>query len=468
MTHPTLHKNIDSNIETLASEFSELILLRLGIVLHEHQRYELFKTIASGCEKFNLTPKEYLKHLQESSKKSPMLEHLISGITVGETYFFRDKQQVQILQEYVLPELIKKKRQENNLLLRIWSAGSATGEEIYSIAMMLYELLPDLEKWNIKLLATDINTNALHKAVVGSYSDWSMRSISPYYKNKYFTLQNKHYILQKKIRDLVYFDYLNLNEDSYPSIFNGTNAQDLIICRNVLIYIDPLHSHKMMEKFNHSLVSDGFLMLGASDPINLADTNLIFHHHKGMLLTKNTTTIAQISESKKPELLADFPKIKKSHKPYPAHTQRASIVKKIKPPQTAIDLANNGQLAEALKVCEENFKIEPTNPINYFTYGLTLAELNQFKEAEMAFKKSLFLDHQFVVAHFQLGLLFLRNQKIDLGIKSLKNAFKISKNKNPKELVSGVDNINYQKLTEILKKELSVYLDIKNEEEYEN
>ncbi len=222
--HLKMKNEFDPEIKVLESQFVDLIRKRFGIVIHSHQNYELFKTIQEACIRFKLTPSEYLNCLIDCSIQSPLLDHLVSGITVGETYFFRDKQQMQLIQDHLLPEIIKNKREKNSLSIRIWSAGCASGEEIYSIVMMLYEILPDIEKWTIKLLATDINTVSLQKAISGSYGEWSMRSITDYFKEKYFTKENRHYLLMKKIKDLVNFDYLNLNDENYPSIFNGTKC----------------------------------------------------------------------------------------------------------------------------------------------------------------------------------------------------------------------------------------------------
>src|SRR5688572_30069946 len=144
-------------INEMTADFIKFIYDRLGIVIKQHQTYELHKTILSACNKFHVEPSEYLTKLINAEEHSPLLEHLISGVTVGETYFFRDQSQINLLKNRILVNIIQKRRQENNLSLRIWSAGSASGEEIYTIVMLLCEALPDIEKWRLNLLATDIN-----------------------------------------------------------------------------------------------------------------------------------------------------------------------------------------------------------------------------------------------------------------------------------------------------------------------
>lgn len=465
----------DPAIAALESKFVDLIRKRLGIVIHAHQNYDLFKTIQEACTRFKLTPDNYLQMLITSSDQSEMLDHLIKGVTIGETYFFRDQQQMNLLQNDLLPEIIKRKRANQQYMLRIWSAGCSSGEEIYTIAMLLKELVPDISKWSIKLLATDINTDSLNKGMRSAYTDWSMRSITDYYKNKYFDVHGKSYVLRDEIRDMVNFEYLNLKEDTYPSMFNGTNAQDIIICRNVLIYFDEENCHQLILRMNKCLVEGGYLMLGASDPVNMSGTDFIFHHQKGLLFSR---PLEGQEQAIKQSISHDFSfktESKPNELPLQSHRthSKPSITKKVIPVlnkqsvaedmntqkrlNQATELANLGMLNEAIKLCDDMLKRDPTNKLIYFTYGLILAELDKLKEAEHAFKKTLFLDNQFVAAHFQLGLLLMRNNMHAAGLKCLKNALSIANAKHSEESVSGCQGLTYSKLAVILQNEIKLY-----------
>jgi chemotaxis protein methyltransferase CheR len=259
----------------------------------------------------------------------------------------------------------------------------------------------------------------------------------------------------------VNFDYLNLNDDSYPSIFNGTNAQDLILCRNVLIYLDNDRSAHLMHKINKSLIQGGYLLLGASDPINIAGTDFIFHHQEGLFFSRPTLEqkkvvtlqpivepASQVSEIIQREIKTD----KVEQGPTSIDHDDLTI--------QAIELANLGRLEEAIKLCEEGFKVDPTNKLTYFTYGLALSELNQFSEAEAALRKAVFLDNQFVAGHFQLGLLLLRKNKYAAGLKSLKNALAIAEARKPEDTVPGSPGLCYQHLADILRNEINLYLEM--------
>lgn len=474
------------------SKFIDVIKQRLGIVVHHHQMNTLHKTILEACQQFHYNAVDCLRKLSTDPEDSPLFEQLIAGITVGETYFFRDKHQMQVLREVLLPQLINSKREKKEYSLRIWSAGCSTGEEIYTLAMMLVDLLPDIANWRLQLLGTDINTKALQKAISGCYGEWSMRSISKELKNKFFNGDSKNYLLSEKVRELVNFGYLNLNDSTYPSLFNGTNAQDLILCRNVLIYFDSARISHLMNKLTKSLVHGGYLLLGASDPIQLQETDLTFHHHLGMVFSRPTFAF-------EPQILQAFEKkmktldlqVQKKHAPVetwitpkksPVSTQNEdSIAQCLQEGQwtealsiiqacerdgkmngvllnaKACACANLGQLEQSLQASLDSLSLDTTNPVTYFTYALTLTELNRLKEAEDALRKTLFLDHQFVIGHFQLGLLLLRKREHDKGMKSLMNALAIAKAKNPDEPVQGYQALNYGKLSEIFAHEIEMY-----------
>lgn len=484
------------NISKLEKEFVDVIRDRLGIVVHHHQINDLYKTIIEACKKFKCTPEEYLVNIVNSDSTSATLDHLITGITIGETYFFRDKQQMKLLREKILPEMIKLKREKNQLSLRVWSAGCSSGEEIYSIAIMLCEMLDDIKHWNLSLLGSDINTVSLKKAMLSEYSEWAMRSISEEYKKKYFAQTNKSYLLSPEIKKLVNFKYINLSDNAFPLMFNGTNAQDLIICRNVLIYFDAETIAQLMKRLEKSLAQEGYLLLGASDPIITSGLNLDFHYKEGLYFThvkdpkilkpENRRALpSQLEISKKPQLIlpkANPPKLH-THTIENEQAFNQKITKLLNEGKwqeilTAVSMqktingksesefllnaqatasANLGKLEEALQFCHENIRLYPQNPYTYYTLSLILSEMNNISEAVAALRKALFLDHQFVIGHYQLGLLLLRDKSESLGLKSLFNALKIAQSKNPQEKVPYFNDLDYGRLCDIFEKEIELH-----------
>lgn len=184
---------------------------------------------------------------------------LLAGfITIGETYFFRDSHFFEALEYHVLPRILETNKESKKI--RIWSAACCTGEEPYSIAIILHRLLIGLDDWEATIIGTDINPVYLEKAKSAIYKEWSFRSTSSLIKSNYFrkTAEGR-YQLVPEILQMVKFFPLNLINDHYPSIINGTNELDLIICNNVLIYFSMSAIHKCVHQLVNSLSETGFL-----------------------------------------------------------------------------------------------------------------------------------------------------------------------------------------------------------------
>lgn len=469
-----------------SEELIRVIGNKLGIIIHHHQLDTLIKVVEEGCVKFNCSPDEYLELIKMSDEDSGILEHLVSGITIGETYFFRDSKQMDLLQNYLFPKMIEKKRKQGNFSIRVWSAGCSSGEEIYTIAIILRELLYDLSSWHLTLLGTDINTNQLKKGINGVYTDWSMRSIPSKIKSKYFVKKDQKYILDQTIKDMVDFTYLNLKNGDYPSVLSNTNSQDLIICRNVTIYFDRSTIKNMLDKFSYCLVENGALLLGASDPVDQISELLKIDDSYSMLFSKQITSpIKAISQkdtiqTKPIEIKRE---IKKKIKEIPlpmtssqteidyleSHGQWVQLLSLLNTlennrPLTAdlmykkgISLANIGKLESAVDQFKQCLQLDKLNHQAYLSLAMTLIELGALSDAEEQLRKMLFLNHNDVLGHFQLGLLLFKMKRKKDGMLSLENALRISKVKNQHERITGTPDLSYGRLVEILEKDIAVY-----------
>lgn len=222
------------------------------------------------------------------------MDRVINLLTIGETHFFRDSAQFDALANHVLPALIERKRAaaialDGNPLstpqLRIWSAGCATGEEAYSLAILLRELIPDIDHWRISILATDINHDSLVRARDALYSDWSFReSRALALKELYFTPEGRRNRLDERVRNMVTFSRMNLKEGAFPSIDNDTTAMDLIMCRNVTIYFDADSTQNLINRFYDVLVDKGWLIVGHSEPSLMTYRDYQAHTFPGTLL----------------------------------------------------------------------------------------------------------------------------------------------------------------------------------------
>jgi chemotaxis protein methyltransferase CheR len=266
--------------------FRDLVLERSGLHFPEKKRVDLeigldkaWQTIpAPAVKQMRLLDLEtYYRFLKEgvTALARAEMERLINLLTIGETHFFRDSAQFEALATRILPQLIACKRAAAAATgmnppgipqLRLWSAGCATGEEAYSLAILLHELIPDLKDWRILILATDINQDSLSRAQQATYSNWSFRETrAKTSRALYFTPQGKFYHLHDHIRQMVTFAPLNLIEDNFPALANDTTSMDLIICRNVTIYFTGETTNRLIHKFYEALVEGGWLVVGPAE-----------------------------------------------------------------------------------------------------------------------------------------------------------------------------------------------------------
>src|SRR5579859_2391509 len=189
---------------------------------------------------------------------------LIRSLTIGETYFFRNKPHIDLLREQVLPALIERRRREEHPWLRVWSAGCATGEEAYSLAILVRELIPDPQRWAIFILGTDLNSESLHRARLGIYGLWSFRDTDPALMSRYCTPRGDRMAVTDEITGMVSFSMLNLvQEDSYSGV---ASAMDVILCRNVTMYFGPEAARVVAKRLLSALNPGGWLFVGPSEP----------------------------------------------------------------------------------------------------------------------------------------------------------------------------------------------------------
>lgn len=254
-------------METLLNDglyllFRDLLRSRSGLFYPEHKRDDLEHGLSLVLK---VTGHRSMAELySDALNDETTWETILAHLTIGETSFFRNKPQFHALRHHIFPEIFG--RRTNLRSIRIWSAGCATGEEPYSIAMLLQDILPDIQSWNISILATDINPNFLLRSREGLYGTWSFRDTPDNIKDRFFSQEGNRWRLHTTIRSMVTFARINLIESIYPSITNGTSALDMILCRNVTIYFDEHTTRQIVEKFYRALTPGGWLIVGHSEP----------------------------------------------------------------------------------------------------------------------------------------------------------------------------------------------------------
>ena len=214
-----------------------LIAERLGLDFPEQRDDDLERRFLRAYQAADSAdPGRYVAVLAKLPGDSPEWKDFVGHFTVGETYFFRDRGCFEALEDVLAP-LVERRRREGSRRLRIWSAGCSSGEEPYSVAMLLDRLLPDRADWSITILATDLNPQTLSAARRGVYREWSLRETPDQLRRRYFATRGAGtFELDSDIRRMVTFAPLNLADGAYPSLATNTSAMDLILCRNVIMY----------------------------------------------------------------------------------------------------------------------------------------------------------------------------------------------------------------------------------------
>jgi len=205
---------------------------------------------------------EYYHFLRYDRKREEELTMLVDNLTTNETYFFRESSQLKAFSDEILPEL--RQTLADRKVLRIWSAGCSTGEEPYTIAMLLFENGDWWRDWQVEILGSDINQRVLHTARKGVYKKNSHRATSPEMLKKYFVEEKGDYRIVDKVKELVSFSSLNLLDPHKTSLISN---MDIIFCRNVIIYFDKEAKKKVMESFYQKLREGGYLLLGHSESL---------------------------------------------------------------------------------------------------------------------------------------------------------------------------------------------------------
>jgi chemotaxis protein methyltransferase CheR len=251
----------------LRQAFTQSIAQKIGLKIREVEQNNLEQKIWQRIKALQLTtPEQYYQLLNVLGIEGDReWQHLAELLTNNESYFFRDREQLNLLKNQIFTQLIQQKRQQEDLTLRVWSAGCSTGQEPYSLAIILKELLLDLDAWDLTIFGTDIDLAALNQARAGIYSDWSFRNTEPRIKRRYFQAVARNYQIEPLIRQMVTFQKLNLLTDSFPQLFSNLRDIDLIVCRNVFIYFGSSTISEILAKFYNTLRPAGYLLVGHSE-----------------------------------------------------------------------------------------------------------------------------------------------------------------------------------------------------------
>jgi chemotaxis protein methyltransferase CheR len=214
-------------------------------------------------------PREYVFMISYADPKGLEMQALANLITTNETYMFREYDQLQAFANYCLPEVLSAKQASGDKTLRIWSAGCSSGEEPYTLAMILQEVFPQSQSWDCKIVASDIDENMLRKVVAARYGHRSVNDVPEEYRDKYLIQDGEEFVVRPRTAALVEPIHLNLSDRMALRAMRGF---DFIFCRNVLIYFDDLSRKTVVDHFYNALIPGGYVFLGHSESIGRVST----------------------------------------------------------------------------------------------------------------------------------------------------------------------------------------------------
>ncbi|UCG21671.1 MAG: tetratricopeptide repeat protein [Deltaproteobacteria bacterium] len=421
--------------------FRDLIAERSGIYF-EPEKQELLKDnllqrmadcgLSNFAEYFNLL-------LSPACTKE--FDHLLNLITIPETHFFRDRAQFRALERFVIPEIVKKKSYPG-ASLRIWSAGCSTGEEPYTIAMILAAGTVDRP---IQILATDVSQDALKAAREGIYTARSVRDVPQDYLNRFFIRKGNHYLLDESIKQMVEFRYFNLVTEPYPLI--EMSGWDIIFCRNVTIYFQAEATRKVIHNFYRSLREGGYLFAGYSESLRYISDEFdtlqqegAFFYRKGVPKKevrkkdrkirgrRRTTTrrsrkqgpkaVAGTKSDEIAQICARAKELLERGKPQEAGEILSPYLRESSAPESILLLQaeialNQGELEKAVQLCERIVEREPLSVAGHYLLGVIYLTWEDDARAMEEFKKVLYLQPEHALARFNLGDLYSQVGQFD-------------------------------------------------------
>ena len=410
------------------------------------------------------------------------MEVLASHLTIGETYFFRDEDAFAALSTRILPALIDKRRRAGNRKLRIWSAACCTGEETYSLGILLRRLLPDIADWRVTLLGTDVNPRFLRKAEEGVYGEWSFRGTSPEFRARHFhRLAGGRHALSPAIRRMATFTQLNLAADAdLASVRNG--AFDLILCRNVLMYFTPAQAAKVVRELHRALHDDGWLAVAPCEASQTLfarfqpahDDGAMFYR-KGGLKTGRTAGKGASTRPAVP-LARDRPRPAKSHAAHvapprapehaPSVATSKSMVPLAWPPETipsieaiaarAQALADQRRMGEALACCDRWIAAGKLDPEAHYLRGMILAEMGDMSEACAALERSLYLAPGGVMASLALANLERNRGRGGQAVRHYRHILALLERLPPEAGIEHAEGVTAQQLTTLVQDMMAV------------
>ena len=435
------------------AQLAALIAEEAGLVLPAPRRQELETALVRLAKETKLGNAD--NYATRALLDPALREAAITEVTVGETYFFRDREQLEYLRDVVLPAIRHERGADAEL--RLWSAGCASGEEAWTLAMVL-----DHAQFGDRahVFASDISPKSIARAKAGSYRAWSVRGAESAPARAYLRHDGTEFIVADSLRKRVSFSILNLAGDGYPSLVNGLWGMDVIFCRNVLIYFDADTVAAVARRLYATLRDDGWLFTAPSDPplhefaplYPLATDHGIVYRRQPppaqprlsstpASATKTMTTptpprgLALARPKLPPRKLTTIRSLPSQPQPQPATVLEAESDSESEVAQVR-QLVRRGDLRAALTRATRAIQGEPLVLELHLLRALIADELGHSDEAVTAVRCALYLDPTLAIAHFMLAALLERRGDESGARRSYRNTLQLLTSRLPSEVIA--------------------------------
>jgi chemotaxis protein methyltransferase CheR len=440
--------------DELFQQARSLIANRLGLDFPESRKADLDRALLRVIQSSSAwTLDTYWAWLATVSDEHPEWKRLASHLTVGETYFFRDPCCFEALEQHVLVPLIASRRAERNLRLRLWSAACASGEEPYSLAILLARLLPDRADWAVTILGTDVNPEALKVAHGGIYRQWSFREATCIGEQYFRRHGADSFEIDPGIKAMVTLVPLNLAENDYPDMITNTAAMDVILCRNVLMYFTPEAQRATVSRLQRALVSGGWLVVSPAEASAELLYPLVGHNFRGAILHRKEeeSTISRRPAAIKESRFALTPPRSEAvvETPCPAvlpreesHAQAVGQTRLIR----ARSFADKGKLEEAQQQCQAAIDADRLDGEAHLLLAAIYQEQGEIERALESLRRALYLLGDSAPGHFLRGSLLIRQGKRSLGLRHMQTVVNLLGPVLPEVPVVGSDGLTAGRL----------------------
>jgi chemotaxis methyl-accepting protein methylase len=362
-------------MDAALADIAELVRRESGITIGTAQQTALRAAIARAAPDTELV--DFARQVGNPARGKHLLARLIDEVTIKETTFLRDRRQLDMIDWH---GLLERARRNGSHRIRIWSAGCATGEEVYTLAMLAAEQFSPSDP-PVDVLGTDISSSAIAAARAGCYRQRAVREVDDDQRDRYFSVEDGEHVVGDFLRRFVRFTQHNLTRDPMPPI--GESSFDLIVCRNVLIYFDVPTVEGIVGAFERALANGGTLLIGAADAL--------------------CGTAGRLGRALSPARRAASAPVRVLRHARTHRTEAKRENRRDDRLKTALEAADSGKRDEAIACASALLAENPLDADAYFVRGLVELEQELLDEAVTSLRRALYVDPSFSLASFTLG-----------------------------------------------------------------